>query len=87
MDALALTGTATVPFYIGDDVTDEDAFRALAGSGVAIRVQGRGADARREDERTAADYRLEGVDEVRRLLDILADIAGQVPVPPDEPDA
>lgn len=87
LEALALTGTATLPFYIGDDVTDEDAFRALAGSGIGIRVQGRGADDRREDERTAADYRLEGVDEVRRLLDVLADISGQVPVPPAEPDA
>jgi len=87
LEALALTGAATLPFYIGDDVTDEDAFRALAGSGVAIRVLGRGADGRREDELSAAHYRLEGIDEVRRLLNILADIAGQAPAAPDESGA
>jgi alpha,alpha-trehalase len=39
--ALELDGPEVLPVYVGDDVTDEDAFRALAGregGGVAVRV-------------------------------------------------
>ncbi len=42
LDTLGLAGGDTVPLYIGDDETDEDAFRALAergaGQGFGIRV-------------------------------------------------
>lgn len=55
-----------LPVYIGDDVTDEDAFRALAGRGVGIAVQ----EAPRP---TAAAYSLSGPDEVRALLAALAE--------------
>ena len=48
------------PVYIGDDRTDEDAFRALNENGLTIRV-GTG-------RRTAARCRLRGVDEVWKLL-------------------
>jgi trehalose-phosphatase len=54
-----------LPVYIGDDVTDEDAFRALAGRGVGIAVQ----DA---TQPTAAAYTLRDPDEVRALLAGLA---------------
>ena len=54
-----------LPVYIGDDVTDEDAFRALAGRGVGIAVQ----DAPRP---TAARYSLPGPEAVRELLSGLA---------------
>jgi alpha,alpha-trehalase len=56
---------AQVPLYIGDDVTDEDAFRAIRGQGVTIRVGGPG-------EATEARYLLADPDEVRTLLDTLA---------------
>lgn len=38
LDALGLAGSDTFPVYIGDDITDEDAFTALAGHGVTIVV-------------------------------------------------
>ncbi|QCN94803.1 trehalose-phosphatase [Azospirillum argentinense] len=42
LDTLGLAGPETLPLYLGDDETDEDAFRALAargeGRGVGIRV-------------------------------------------------
>lgn len=54
-----------VPVYIGDDLTDEDAFRALAGRGVGIAVQ-------ESPQPTAATYTLRDPDEVRALLAGLA---------------
>jgi trehalose-phosphatase len=67
MDALDL-GDDAVPVYVGDDVTDEDAFRGLRGRGVGVIVLG-------EDQRsTAADYSLRDTDEVRAFLEKLADV-------------
>jgi trehalose-phosphatase len=67
LDALGL-GDEAVPVYVGDDVTDEDAFRELRGRGVGVIVLG-------EDERsTAADYSLRDTDEVRTFLERLADV-------------
>jgi trehalose 6-phosphate phosphatase len=54
-----------LPVYIGDDVTDEDAFRALAGRGIGIAVQEAPHD-------TAAAWTLRDPDEVRALLAQLA---------------
>jgi trehalose-phosphatase len=62
IDTLQLQGA--LPVYIGDDVTDEDAFRALAGRGVGIAVQ----EAPRP---TAARYVLPDPDAVRELLSAL----------------
>jgi len=61
LEALELDGEANLPIYVGDDVTDEDAFRALEGRGVGILV----TDAPRP---TAARYQLQDPDEVRAFL-------------------
>lgn len=58
-------GASWLPVYVGDDTTDEDAFRALAGvGGVGVRVG---------DEPTAASHRLPDTAAVERLLSWLAD--------------
>jgi trehalose-phosphatase len=54
-----------LPLYVGDDVTDEDAFRAVDGVGVGIAV-GDGP------EHTAARWKLDDVGAVGTLLDRLA---------------
>jgi len=69
LEVFGLAGPDVCPVYIGDDVTDEDAFRALATRGVGIRV---GAPAQGED--TQARYLLRDTDEVRRFLAWLASI-------------
>lgn len=55
-----------LPLYVGDDLTDEDAFATLAdaGLGVAVREGGRV---------TLADYALADPADVRRFVDWLAD--------------
>jgi trehalose 6-phosphate phosphatase len=64
IDMLGLGDADVVPVYVGDDETDEDAFRAIRDRGIGIVV----GDA--EDERpTAATYRIGTPDEVRHLLD------------------
>lgn len=61
LDALGVE--SSLPVYVGDDDTDEDAFRALAGRGIGIRV-GEGD--------TDADLTLADPDAVERFLDMLA---------------
>ena len=56
----------SVPFYLGDDVTDEDAFAVLVDTGIGIVV---GLDG----EPSLASYVLDDPDEVRMLLAKLAD--------------
>jgi len=50
-----------IPVFIGDDVTDEDAFKALKGKGLGILVENRG-------QNTAADYSLKNVFQVRQFF-------------------
>ena len=38
LDAMDFVGPEIFPFYIGDDITDEDAFEALVGQGIGIVV-------------------------------------------------
>jgi trehalose 6-phosphate phosphatase len=49
------------PIYIGDDSTDEDAFRAIEQRGVGILVS-------EQSRPTAARYSLKNSDEVERFL-------------------
>ncbi|MBX6363005.1 MAG: trehalose-phosphatase [Gemmatimonadetes bacterium] len=64
LSALGLDRPDVVPLYVGDDVTDEDAFRALRDHGVGLLV----ADTPRP---TAASYSLRDVGEVREFLERL----------------
>jgi trehalose-phosphatase len=57
LDSLA---PGCVPVYLGDDLTDESAFRALNGKGITVRVG--------KSKTTAAGYYLRGQREVLRLL-------------------
>jgi trehalose-phosphatase len=57
------------PLYVGDDLTDEDAFRALEGSGIGVVVRGE------EDDRpTEADYSLAGPGQVRTFLEEMIEL-------------
>lgn len=68
IDVLGLSGARYVPLYLGDDITDEDAFRALAKTGIGIYV----GDAAELDRDTAADFTVDDVDQVGELLTTLA---------------
>ncbi|MBW3576981.1 MAG: trehalose-phosphatase [Actinobacteria bacterium] len=68
LDELDLDRDDVVPLYVGDDVTDEDAFRELRDRGLALVVRGE------DDQRpTAADYALRDPGEVRTFLQQLVD--------------
>jgi trehalose-phosphatase len=66
LEELGLERPDIVPIYVGDDETDEDAFRALAGKGIGIVVRGEG-----DHRPTAAALALESPDDVPRLLDAI----------------
>lgn len=69
LKALGLDKENVLPLYIGDDVTDEDAFRALTGRGIGVVVWDKPFP-------TAATYSLRNTDEVRDLLSMLIPICG-----------
>ena len=64
-DFLKIDAAQTCLVYIGDDETDEDAFRALGPGGIGLRPGTRVAA-------TLADYHLSDVDAVKRFLDWLS---------------
>lgn len=66
LEKLDLDHDGALPIYVGDDLTDEDAFRALAGRGLTLAVCGS------DDRPTAADYSLSDPDAVKRFLEFLA---------------
>ena len=70
LEQLHLNRSDVLPLYIGDDLTDEDAFRVLEQDGIGI-VVGAG------DRTTAARYRLRDPDEVQRFLRTLAERLAQ----------
>src|SRR3989440_1806101 len=79
LKALGLDRDDVVPVYLGDDLTDEDAFRALAGRGIGIFV-GSADNPETADRtlfagkgsKTAADYVLNTIGEVEEFLNRLA---------------
>src|SRR5215211_7544256 len=70
LETLGLDRDDVVPLYVGDDITDEDAFVALARRGIGIFV-GRADDPEVAERTTAADYILHSTEEVRQFLDTL----------------
>jgi trehalose 6-phosphate phosphatase len=71
LEALGLDRQDVIAVYLGDDETDEDAFREVAGRGLGIVVRGEG-----DNRPTAARYSLADADQVRQLLQWLAAIGG-----------
>jgi alpha,alpha-trehalase len=69
LKTLELDNKNVLPFYIGDDVTDEDAFRALKDKGIGIVVWDKPFP-------TAARYSLKNTDEVQKLLSMFIPICG-----------
>lgn len=64
LKALDLSHPEVMPVYIGDDVTDEDAFVAIRDDGIGILVA-------ETAKQTEARYRLKDPDEVQRFLEAL----------------
>ena len=66
LETLGLERRNVLPIYIGDDRTDEDAFRAIEKRGVAILVS-------EQPQITAASYWLNNPEEVEHFLQKLTD--------------
>ncbi|OGX24166.1 MAG: trehalose-phosphatase [Omnitrophica WOR_2 bacterium RIFCSPHIGHO2_01_FULL_48_9] len=62
-----LGGDNVFPVCIGDDVTDEDAFKVLKGKGVTVRVG--------QERDTAAEYYLGNQEEINQLLSLFLESA------------
>jgi alpha,alpha-trehalase len=67
LDQISGDAQGVVPVYVGDDLTDEDAFREIAGDGISALVGDHGEPSR-------AHYRLEDPDQVRALIWKLASL-------------
>jgi alpha,alpha-trehalase len=67
LDEFGLDRHAVVPVYLGDDTTDEDAFRIIRRRGIGIVVG-------RDGEPSLAQFALEDTDQVRSFLARLAEV-------------
>lgn len=65
MKALHIDRRVSKIFYIGDDITDEDAFSAIKSYGIGILVG-------REKRTTGAQYKLKDTEQTLRFLEILS---------------
>ena len=71
MEAFSLDPATTLPLYLGDDSTDEDAFAALESVGVGILV------GPHPDGGSKARFTLANTDEVREFLEFLVGEVGR----------
>lgn len=69
LEVLGLDGDEVFSLYVGDDLTDEDAFRALPSGGMGVVVKGE-----RDNRPTAARYALRDPDEVCEFLRFLVEV-------------
>jgi alpha,alpha-trehalase len=72
LEVLGADHPEVLPIYVGDDETDEDAFRTIRGRGLGVVVRGE-----RDDLQTAASYALRNTDETRDFLRLLTGIVEQ----------
>lgn len=61
LDKLDMSFSDTLAFYLGDDITDEDAFKVLQRQGIAILVE-------EHDKQTFATYRLHDQQQVSQFI-------------------
>ena len=71
LERFELDDPDVLPIYVGDDITDEDAFHALSGRGLTVVVRDH------EARQSAADYTVANVGEVKRLIETLAAMAAE----------
>ncbi|MFE3289202.1 trehalose-phosphatase [Rhodococcus sp. NPDC059234] len=69
---------AVLPIYVGDDLTDEDAFDAVSPDGIGIVVR----DPESEDRRSAAQFVVDGPAQVCDLLERLINTVDRDPADP-----
>lgn len=79
LEQLGADPGASLVIYMGDDITDEDAFRAMQGSGVGIVV----ADS--TPRPTYADLACQSPEEVRVFLERLIQVGGRSPIGEEAP--
>jgi trehalose-phosphatase len=72
LERMRLAGDGVLPIYVGDDETDEDAFRAVWSDGLGVVVRGES-----DDRLTLARFALRDTEETRGFLELLADAASQ----------
>jgi trehalose-phosphatase len=70
LDKIELASEKAVPVYIGDDLTDEDAFKSIQDKGIGILVGDHGKS-------TLASYKLESVQEVKKFFQWVIKKIGQ----------
>ena len=70
LGALDFNEAGVVPLYLGDDITDRDAFQAIRGKGISFLVA-------EQPQPSCADYRLSDTADVRAFLNELTAVLSE----------